>query len=154
MNEKPLPKHCYKVAVYIRYYNQTRYENYLECHKKQFLDTLSLCPNWEFVGFYVDEGSVAPLMENAPEWSRLIDDCCDGKVNLIITQKTGNISKYLSEITFCCRLLASLQNPVGIYFVSEDIFTLASYHTEDLKSDYFLPPPELLELSEVIDYDD
>ena len=68
--ERPLPKNHHRVAVYIRYFNQTRYEDYLSAHKKQFLDTLALCPNWEFVGFYVDEGSTAPNMENAPEWAR------------------------------------------------------------------------------------
>ena len=95
--ERPLPKTHYRVAVYIRYFNQTRYEDYLSAHKKQFLDTLALCPNWKFVGFYVDEGSTAPNMENAPEWSRLLQDCYEEKVNLIITQKASNISKKLSS---------------------------------------------------------
>ena len=88
--ERPLPKTHYRVAVYIRYFNQTRYEDYLSAHKKQFLDTLALCPNWKFVGFYVDEGSTAPNMESAPEWSRLLQDCYDEKVDLIITQKASN----------------------------------------------------------------
>ena len=102
--ERPLPKTHYRVAVYIRYFNQTRYEDYLSAHKKQFLDTLALCPNWKFVGFYVDEGSTAPNMENAPEWSRLLQDCYEEKVNLIITQKASNISKKLSELSFCTRM--------------------------------------------------
>ena len=84
------------------------YENYLSAHKKQFLDTLALCPKWDFVGFYVDEGSTAPNMETAPEWSRLLQDCYDGKVDLVITQKASNISKKLSELAFCTRLLAAL----------------------------------------------
>ena len=32
--ERPLPKTHYRVAVYIRYFNQTRYEDYLSAHKK------------------------------------------------------------------------------------------------------------------------
>ena len=106
--ERPLPKTHYRVAVYIRYFNQTRYEDYLSAHKKQFLDTLALCPNWKFVGFYVDEGSTAPNMESAPEWSRLLQDCYEEKVDLIVTQKASNISKKLSELSFCTRLLAAL----------------------------------------------
>ena len=141
-HERPLPKHHFKVAVYIRYFNQTRYENYLSVHKKQFLDTLSLCPNWDFTGFYIDEGSTAPHMENAPEWSRLLQDCFDGKINLVITQKASNISKKPHELAFCARLLAALSNPVGIYFISEDIYTLASYYQEDLKDPFFLPGPD------------
>ena len=46
-HERPLPKHHYKVAVYIRYFNQTKHEDYLSYHKQQFLDTIGLCPNWE-----------------------------------------------------------------------------------------------------------
>ena len=139
--ERPLPKTHYRVAVYIRYFNQTRYEDYLSAHKKQFLDTLALCPNWKFAGFYVDEGSTAPNMESAPEWSRLLQDCYEEKVDLIITQKASNISKKLTELSFCTRLLAALPKPVGVYFVSEDIYTLASYYQEDLHDPYFLPDP-------------
>lgn len=124
--EHPLPATPYRVGVYIRYFNQTKYENYLDYHIKNYEDTLALCPKWTLVDFYIDEGATAPNMESAPEWCRLLDDCFDGKVDLIITQKVSNVSKKSQEITFVSRLLASLDNPVGIYFISEDIFTLAS----------------------------
>ncbi len=138
-HERPSKARHFKVAVYIRYYNQTKYDNYLEFHKKSFLDTLELVPNWEFVGFYIDEGMTAPNMETAPEWSRLLEDCFDGKVDLIITQKISNVSKKIHEITWCARLLAAQENPVGIYFISEDVFTLASYYMQDLRDVAFLP---------------
>lgn len=140
--EQPSPAHPFHVAVYIRYFNQTRYENYLELHKKVFSDCLARCPNWDFVGFYIDEGSTAPRMENAKAWARLLQDCQDGKVDLIVTQKTGNVSQKPLEVSFCARLLAALPHPVGIYFISEDIFTLASYYQEDLRDPLFLPEPE------------
>ena len=137
--EHPLPATPYRVGVYIRYFNQTKYENYLDYHIKNFEDTLALCPKWTLVDFYIDEGATAPNMESAPEWCRLLDDCFDGKVDLIITQKVSNVSKKSQEITFVSRLLASLDNPVGIYFVSEDIFTLASYYKADIQDKDFLP---------------
>lgn len=137
--ERPLPKQNFKVAVYIRYFNQTKYEDYIEFHKQQYLSTLDLCPNWEFVNFYIDEGGTAPNMENAKAWSCLLQDCFEEKVDLIITQKTSNISKNAMELIFSARLLASLEKPVGIYFVSEDMYTLATYYQNDLKDTYFLP---------------
>jgi hypothetical protein len=137
--EHPLPATPYRVGVYIRYFNQTKYENYLDYHIKNFEDTLALCPKWTLVDFYIDEGATAPNMESAPEWCRLLDDCFDGKVDLIITQKVSNVSKKSQEITFVSRLLASLDNPVGIYFISEDIFTLASYYKADIQDKDFLP---------------
>lgn len=137
--EHPLPATPYRVGVYIRYFNQTKYENYLDYHIKNYEDTLALCPKWTLVDFYIDEGATAPNMESAPEWCRLLDDCFDGKVDLIITQKVSNVSKKSQEITFVSRLLASLDNPVGIYFISEDIFTLASYYKADIQDKDFLP---------------
>lgn len=80
-------------------------------------------------------------MESASEWSRLLDDCMAGKVDLIITQKVSNVSKRTAEVTFCARILAAQPHPIGIYFISEDMFTLASYYMEDLQDDEFFPAP-------------
>ena len=120
--EHPQTAKPYKVGIYIRYFNQTKYENYLDYHIKNFEDTLALCPQWTLVDYYIDEGSIAPNMENSPEWCRLLEDCFDEKVDLIITQKISNVSKKPQELTFISRLLASLEKPVGIYFISRNEF--------------------------------
>lgn len=137
--ERPSTEKRFKIGVYIRYFNQTRHSDYLSYHKKQFRDTIELCPAWELIGFYVDEGSTPPNMESAPQWGQLLQDCVEGKVNLIITQKISNVSKKSHEIDLCARLLAQQKPPVGIYFISEDIFTLASYYLEDMRDTYLLP---------------
>jgi len=137
--ERPLASTPYKVGVYIRYFNQTRYENYLVYHKKGFEDAIAMCPKWTLVDFYIDEGSTAPSMAKAPEWCRLIDDCLSGKVDLIITQKVSNVSRKDRELTLLSRLLATQPHPIGIYFVSEDIFTTASYYRSDMRDTDFLP---------------
>jgi len=140
--ERPSTKRPFKVGVYIRYFNQTKYSDYLSNHKKQFEDTIALCPAWKLVGFYVDSGSTPPNMESAPQWGRLLQDCVEGKVDLIITQKVSNVSKKSHEISLCARLLARQTPPVGIYFISEDIFTLASYYLADMRDIDFLPTPD------------
>lgn len=137
--ERPSTANHFRVGIYIRYFNQTKHENYLDFHKKQFSDTLALCPNWELVDFYVDEGASPPNMESAPELSRLIEDAMSGVVDLIITQKVSNMSKKPMEIAFVSRMLATQKKPVGIYFISEDMFTLASYYQADLRDVQFLP---------------
>lgn len=140
--ERPSTGHHFKVGIYIRYFNQTKYDNYLAYHKKQFTDSVALCPKWELVDFYIDNGASTPYMENSSEWSRLLQDCMDGKVDLIITQKVSNVSKVPGEIAFCARMLAAQPHPIGIYFISEDIFTLASYYLEDLRDMEFMPSPD------------
>lgn len=81
-------------------------------------------------------------MENAKEWSWLLQDCMDGKIDLIITQKVSNVSRDPREVTFCSRFLATLEKPVGIYFVNEDIYTLASYYQDDMREKRFFPTPD------------
>ena len=98
-----------------------------------------MCPRWTLVDFYIDNGMTAPHMENSKEWCRLLDDCFKGKVNLIVTQKMSSVSSDPEELTFIARILAALKKPVGIYFISEDIFTLSSYYTIDLHDSGFLP---------------
>ena len=136
-HEHPSTTVPFRIGVYIRYFNQTKYENYLSYHKKQFVDTIALCPRWTLVDFYIDEGQSAPNMESAPEWCRLLDDVEDGKIDLILTQKRSNVSKNINEVTFCSRILAA--KGIGIYFISEDIYNLASYYQADLHDTQFFP---------------
>ena len=140
-HEYPMPYIPYKIGVYIRFFNQTQYsdEVYLGKHKQWFMDDIALCPRWTLVDFYVDYGSKAPHMESSKEWSRLLEDCFSGKVNLIVTQKAGNISDDPAELTFISRILATQTPPVGIYIISEDIFTIASYFRETLTDRNMLP---------------
>ena len=141
-HETPNPKIPFKVAVYIRYFNQTKYDDYLERNKEVFRATLAQYPMWEFVGFYIDNGSTAPNMESAVAWSELLSDCDEGKVNLIITQKISNVSRKIHEVSICARILAARNPPVGIYFISEDMYTLASYYRDDLRDPSFFPTPD------------
>lgn len=142
-HECPSPYAHYKIGVYIRFFNQTKYNDYLLFHKQEFTDTIGLCPNWMLVDFYVDEGQSASFMENAKEWSRLLQDCLDGRIDLIITQKVSNVTRNPAEITLVARLLATQKKPIGIYFVNEDIFTLASYYQEDMREKKFFPVTRL-----------
>lgn len=142
-HERPSTEEHFKIGVYIRYYNQTKHENYLSYHIKQFTDAISLCPNWTLVGFYKDEGQSLLNMESSPGWCSLIQDCFNGKIDLIITQKISNVAKKRYEITLLSRIMAAQKKPIGIYFVSEDIYTLAYYYQEDLRDPFFLPGPEV-----------
>jgi len=136
--EYPMPATPYRIGVYIRFFNQTKYEDYLDYHKKEFAKTIALYPRWTLVDFYVDHGQSAPNMENAPELSRLLNDCFSGKVDLIVTQKVSNMSRKAWDLTLLVRLLAL--RGVGVYFINEDIFTTASYYMRDLQDEpLFLP---------------
>ena len=138
-HEYPMPYIPYRIGVYIRYHNQTKHDNYIELQKLQRQDDIALCPAWTLVDFYVDKGARAPRMENSKEWCRLLEDCFSGKVDLIVTQTVKSVSRNPDELLFIARALAAQKHPVGIYFISEDIFTLASYYRQDLHEKNLLP---------------
>lgn len=150
-HEYPMPYTPYKIGVYIRYYNQTRYENYLEKHLQQYMDNIALCPKWTLVDFYVDEGQTAPHMEYSKEWCRLLEDCFNSKVDLIVTQKVSNVSSDWHEMAFMARMLAAQEHPIGIYFISEDLFTLASYYQSDLRDEGLFPAGRQMLLPDELD---
>ena len=139
-HEYPMPYNPFKIGVYIRYYNQTKYDDYLNKHIQQFADDIALCPAWTLVDFYIDQGIKAPQMGYSKEWTRLLGDCFEGRVDLIVTQKVTNVSSDADEVALIARILAAQEHPVGIYFISDDIYTLASYYRADFKDDDFLPP--------------
>ncbi len=136
--EYPLPSHPYRIGVYIRFFNQTKYKNYLDYHKQDFTDTIALCPLWILVDFYVDHGPSAPNIESAPELCRLLNDCRKGKVDLIITQKISNMSRKAWDLTLILRILMNMG--IGVYFINEDIFTMAAYYSMDRFDSEFLTP--------------
>ncbi len=136
--EYPLPSHPYRIGVYIRFFNQTKYKNYLDYHNQDFTDTIALCPLWTLVDFYVDHGPSAPSIESAPELCRLLNDCRQGKVDLIITQKISNMSRKAWDLTLILRMLMNMG--VGVYFINEDIFTMAAYYSMDRFDQEFLVP--------------
>lgn len=140
-HEYPMPYFPYRIGVYIRFFNQTQYrdEEYLQRHRQQFAEDIALCPKWTLVDFYTDFGAKAPHMESSPEWCRLLEDCFTGRINLIVTQKASNVSADPQELTFISRILAAQKPPIGIYFISEDIFTLASYYRADISDRDMLP---------------
>lgn len=148
--ERPSPNTPFKVGVYIRFFNQTKYDNYLEYQKQNFLSTIAQYPKWEFIDFYIDYGSTAPNMESAKAWCDLISDCENGKIDLVITQKVSNVTRRVNDIILLSRLFASREHPIGFYFVSEDLFTLASYYMEDLNDEYFFPDADWEKLPDEI----
>ncbi len=86
----------------------------------------------------MDKGPSAPNIESAPELCRLLNDCREGKVNLVITQKISNMSRKAWDLALIIRMLTSMN--IGVYFISEDVFTMATYYRLDMEDTEFMTP--------------
>lgn len=59
-----------------------------------------------------------------PEFQRLLENCRDGKVNLVITRSVSGVGRNLTEVLRITHDLSA--QGVGIYYESEGLLTLES----------------------------
>ena len=113
-----------RVAAYIRVGGTGgTFANMLKSEKAQFEAGIKNHENWEFAGCYADS---CPVTAERPELMRLLDECRAGNIDIIVTKGTSRIAKNPAEIVKIALELAMLKNPVGIYFMEEDSYTLSS----------------------------
>ncbi len=80
--------------------------------------------NWELVDIYADEGISGTSLDHREEFLRMIDDCKLGKIDLIVTKSVSRFARNIVDCIGTVRMLRSLSHPVGVYFESENIYTL------------------------------
>lgn len=93
----------------------------LDIQIKHYETYIKANPEWEFAGLYYDEGITGTKKEKRPELLRMIADCEDRKIDLIVTK---SISRFARNTTDCLELVRKLLDlDVFIYFEKENINT-------------------------------
>lgn len=81
-------------------------------------------PGWVLVDTYIDTGNAMPLKDR-PGLSRLLRDCCSGKVDVIICKNSFRLFRNSGTLIELIHNLAEFDPPVGVYFEAERTFSLA-----------------------------
>jgi site-specific DNA recombinase len=93
----------------------------LDTQIKHYESYINANPEWEFAGLYYDEGITGTKKEKRPELLRMIADCEDRKIDLIVTK---SISRFARNTADCLELVRKLLDlNVFIYFEKENINT-------------------------------
>lgn len=79
-------------------------------------------PDWEYAGVYTDE-ALTGTKDTRPEFQRLIDDCKDGQINLIITKSISRFARNTVTLLETVRELKLLG--VDVYFEEQNIHSLS-----------------------------
>jgi site-specific DNA recombinase len=91
----------------------------LDTQIKHYESYVNANPEWEFAGLYYDEGITGTKKEKRPELLRMIADCEDRKIDLIVTK---SISRFARNTTDCLELVRKLLDlNVFIYFEKDYI---------------------------------
>lgn len=114
-----------RVAVYARVStddpNQT---SSYELQKNHYEDLVNRRSNWELVDIYADEGISGTSLQHRDSFIRMINDCNDGKIDLIVTKSVSRFARNIIDCIGYVRQLKAAEPPIGIFFETENIFTL------------------------------
>jgi DNA invertase Pin-like site-specific DNA recombinase len=115
----------FRVAAYARVStDSTDQENSLKNQKKHYDTTIPANPNWNYVGLYADDGISGTSTHNRKEFNRLVKDCTERKIDLIVVKEVSRFARNIVDCLNTVELLLTLDPPVGIYFETNNINTL------------------------------
>ena len=94
------PDRVQRVAVYARVStddpNQT---SSYELQKNHYQDVVNSHMNWVLVDIYADEGISGTSLKHRDAFIRMINDCKDGKIDLIITKSVSRFARNVVDHT-------------------------------------------------------
>lgn len=99
---------------------------------QHFKDVIEARDGWVNVGIYADEGASGTNRKHRPKFNEMIQDCKDGKIDLIVTKSVSRFARNTSDCLQVVRELKNLNPPVGVYF--EDI----NLNTAEAKNEFTL----------------
>ena len=77
---------------------------------------------WEFAGVYADDGITGVTTKNREGFKGMIDDCMDGKIDIVLTK---SISRFARNTLDCLKYVRQLREKnIAIIFEKENINTL------------------------------
>lgn len=114
-----------RVAVYARVStDDPRQTSSYELQKNHYLDVINRHPGWNLVDIYADEGISGTSLQHRDAFMKMITDCQAGKIDLIVTKSVSRFARNVLDCIGCVRQLAAMQPPIGIFFETENIYTL------------------------------
>ena len=124
------------VAVYARVSTKsTEQVSSIENQTRYYTEKVEKTPNWEMLEIYSDEGISGVSIKKRPAFLRMIKDATEKKMDLILCASVSRFARNMSECLDQIQLLKTKNpsHPVGVYFVSENIYTLDPRSSDQLQ---------------------
>ena len=87
-----------------------------------FKEVIAYHPNWEMVEIYSDYGITGTSWEKRKDFSRMIEDCKEGKIDLVLVKSLSRFARNTLDSLRCIRMLK--ERNIGVWFDEERINTL------------------------------
>ena len=115
------------VAVYARVSTKSEEQvSSIENQTKYYTEKIEKTPNWDMYEIYADEGKSGTSMKKRTEFKRMLEDAAQKKMDIILC---ASVSRFARNMTDCIEQISNLKtvnpsHPVGVYFETENIYTL------------------------------
>lgn len=121
---KPVLPERKKVAAYCRVSMETeRLHHSLSAQVSHYSELIQSNPQWEFAGIYADEGISGTKAETRPEFMRMLKDCDDGKIDIILTKSISRFARNTVDLLESVRHLKELG--IEVRFEEQNINSLS-----------------------------
>lgn len=116
-----------RVGVYARVSTKsTEQTSSIENQQLYYTKKIGDNEHWEMQEIYSDEGKSGMEVKHRTEFQRMITDAGKGKMDMILC---ASVSRFARDISDCIKYTTKLRtmnphHPVGVYFETENIYTL------------------------------
>ena len=112
-----------RVAAYCRVSTETEEQNSsYEVQVSHYTEFIKKNAEWEFAGIFADDGISGTNTKKREEFNRMIDECMEGKVDLVITK---SISRFARNTLDCLKYIRQLKDKnISVFFEKENINTM------------------------------
>lgn len=124
------------VAVYARVSTKSKEQvSSIENQTRYYTEKVEKTPNWDMYEIYSDEGISGVSIKKRPAFLRMIKDATDKKMDLILCASVSRFARNMSECLDQIQLLKTKNpsHPVGVYFETENIYTLDPRSSDQLQ---------------------
>ena len=111
-----------KIAAYCRVSSKQR-EVSFESQTEYYTNLIKRTPYWELVNIYADKGLSGTRTDNREGFQQMMNDCRNGKIDIIITKSLSRFARNTYELISLVRELKSLN--ISIHFENEKIDTMS-----------------------------
>lgn len=120
---KPKEQKIIRVAAYARVSSDKDAAFHsLEAQTEYYRDYAAAHPEWELVSIYSDNG-ISGTTINRPEFQRMLQDCREGKIDLVVTKSVTRFARNTVILLETIRELKKLG--IDCYFEKEDMHSIS-----------------------------
>lgn len=112
-----------RLAAYVRVStdDEEQIESF-QSQKKYYQEKISENKDWVLVGIYADEAITGTKVDKREQFQRMIQDCMDGKIDVIMMKSVSRFSRNTVDILQYVRLLKD--RGIAVIFEKENINTM------------------------------